>query len=287
MNTLSKTTSQIQQNKLTTQPLATIIRKPSPNNTVVMSNDAANNAVNQINNNKALTVTSKRVAVTSDTTNRSLTAATLSAAPNVLTAINRTGNLQSKSNSSTPISISRAQLSPSSVANNKTSQSQRFTNDSNHNRKPNILSSRNTNAVKSLPNSVKGADPPSISVIPRTVDSNSTSEVLVSTKTQSRPTKPASISIQKISTTPIQRTSSNVVVNPKMMQSSKPGPLSKKVGIPQSNNPDKRANNNISSNTPSKRPRLSLNNTSTIPVSIKNFYYFNFTYYIFISSPFY
>lgn len=244
--------------------MPTIIRKPNAN-TVALNSDAANNAVNQINNNKALTVTSKRVPM--ETINRSSTAATISAVPNVLTAINRTGSPQSKS--PTPISLSRAQLSTS---NNKTSMNKT---------KTNILSSKNTNAVKLIPNSVKAADPPSISVIPRTVSSNSIPEVLVSTKTQSKsmnktPPKPSSISIEKISPTTTQRTSPNVGVHTKILQANKPIPLSKKANTALSINTDKRANN-ILSNSPAKRPRLALNNAPVITVSIHYFYSFNFT----------
>lgn len=244
--------------------MPTIIRKPNAN-TVALNSDAANNAVNQINNNKALTVTSKRVPM--EIINRASTAATISAVPNVLTAINRTASPQSKS--PTPISLSRPQLSTS---NNKTSINKT---------KPNILSSRNTNAVKLIPNSVKAADPPSISVIPRTVSSNSIPEVLVSTKTQSKalnksPAKPSSISIEKIPPTTAQRTSPNVGVHSKILQTNKPVSLSKKANTALSINTDKRANN-ILSNSPAKRPRLALNNAPVVTVSIDYFYSFNFT----------
>lgn len=71
--------------KIGAQPTATIIRKPN-----AQSLDAASNAVHQISNNKALTVTSKRVPVTSESNKRMSTPV--------------------------PVAISRSQLSPSVLA---------------------------------------------------------------------------------------------------------------------------------------------------------------------------
>lgn len=78
-------------NKASAQPTATIIKKP-----VATNLDAATSAVQQINNNKALTVISTRVPVTSDTAKRTTTAST--------------------SNAAIPVAISRAQ--PSLLAKN-------------------------------------------------------------------------------------------------------------------------------------------------------------------------
>lgn len=135
--------------------MATIIKKPST--TTV---DAATNAVQQINNNRALTVTSKRVPAPSENVKRS------SALTNSISPINLASNPQLKSNSPIPVAITRS-----------------------------------PNAMQMIPTIVKAADPPSISVIPRTVSAGAINEQ----RPKTFMAKTSSVLIEKIPPKPITK----------------------------------------------------------------------------------